>query len=128
LAVIEAKDNTHSVGDGIQQALAYATTLDIPFVFSWNGNGSIFQHRTVTGITIETDIALDAFPAPAALWACYRAWKGRDAAAEQVVLQDYYNDGLGRRPATTAASAEVRELVKLLVFPVIVSKITQSNQ
>jgi type I restriction enzyme R subunit len=36
LALIEAKDNSHSVGDGIQQGLDYAATLDIPFVFSSN--------------------------------------------------------------------------------------------
>ena len=38
IAIIEAKDNNHSVGDGMQQALDYATTLDIPFVFSSNGD------------------------------------------------------------------------------------------
>jgi type I restriction enzyme, R subunit len=98
LAVIEAKDNTHSVGDGMQQALGYAITLDIPFVFSSNGDGFLFHDRMVTGAAIETDIALDAFPSPAALWARYQAWKGLDAAAEQVVLQDYYDDGLGKAP------------------------------
>src|SRR5476649_2282272 len=34
IAIVEAKDNNHSVGDGMQQALDYATTLNIPFVFS----------------------------------------------------------------------------------------------
>jgi type I restriction enzyme, R subunit len=46
LALIEAKDNTYSVGDGMQQALDYATTLDIPFVFSSNGDGFVFHDRT----------------------------------------------------------------------------------
>jgi type I restriction enzyme R subunit len=46
LALIEAKDNSHSVGDGIQQGLDYAATLDIPFVFSSNGDGFIFHDRT----------------------------------------------------------------------------------
>ena len=46
IAVIEAKDNTHSVGDGMQQGLDYATTLDIPFVFSSNGDGFVFHDRT----------------------------------------------------------------------------------
>src|SRR5260221_9243662 len=45
LAVIEAKDNTHAVGEGIQQALGYATTLDIPFAFSSNGDGFVFHDR-----------------------------------------------------------------------------------
>src|ERR1700757_2243175 len=46
IAIIEAKDNHHSVGDGMQQALDYATTLEIPFVFSSNGDGFIFHDRT----------------------------------------------------------------------------------
>src|SRR5664279_95343 len=46
LALIEAKDNNHSVGDGMQQALEYAETLDIPFVFSSNGDGFVFHDRT----------------------------------------------------------------------------------
>jgi type I restriction enzyme R subunit len=41
IALIEAKDNTHSVGDGMQQALDYAETLKIPFVFSSNGDGFV---------------------------------------------------------------------------------------
>ena len=48
LALIEAKDNNHSVGDGMQQALEYAETLDIPFVFSSNGDGFVFHDRTGT--------------------------------------------------------------------------------
>ncbi len=48
IAVIEAKDNNHSVGDGMQQALDYAETLDIPFVFSSNGDGFVFHDRTGT--------------------------------------------------------------------------------
>ena len=42
IALIEAKDNSHSVGDGLQQGLAYAETLNIPFVFSSNGDGFVF--------------------------------------------------------------------------------------
>ena len=43
IALIEAKDNNYPVGAGIQQALEYATTLDIPFVFSSNGDGFLFS-------------------------------------------------------------------------------------
>ena len=46
IAIIEAKDNNHSVGDGMQQALDYAATLNIPFVFSSNGDGFVFHDRT----------------------------------------------------------------------------------
>src|SRR5688572_3210062 len=54
LAIIEAKDNSYSVGDGIQQALDYAVTLEIPFVFSSNGDGFMFHDRTGAGDVAET--------------------------------------------------------------------------
>jgi len=93
LALIEAKDNSHSVGDGMQQGLEYAATLDIPFVFSSNGDGFVFHDRTGKSASLETSLGLDAFPSPADLWARYRAWKGLDAEAEKIVLQEYYDDG-----------------------------------
>src|SRR5947209_18019886 len=43
LAIVEAKDNTCAVGEGMQQALGYAETLDIPFVFSSNGDAFLFH-------------------------------------------------------------------------------------
>jgi type I site-specific restriction endonuclease len=55
LAVIEAKDNNCSVGDGMQQALGYAETLQIPFVFSSNGDGFVFHDATVTSGAILPD-------------------------------------------------------------------------
>src|SRR5205814_7746352 len=58
LAVIEAKDNNCAVGDGMQQALAYAETLQLPFVFSSNGDGFVFHDRTVTGGAIQRDLQL----------------------------------------------------------------------
>ena len=54
LAVIEAKDNRHSVGDGVRQALDYAETLNIPFAFSSNGDGFVFHDRTVAGASHES--------------------------------------------------------------------------
>ena len=44
--LIEAKDNSQGVGDEMQQGLAYAPTLDIPFVFSLTGDGFVFHGRT----------------------------------------------------------------------------------
>jgi type I restriction enzyme R subunit len=98
LALIEAKDNSHSVGDGMQQALDYATTLDIPFVFSSNGDGFVLHDRTSASAEREVNLTLDAFPSPADLWERYRAWKGLTPEAETVVLQDYYDDGSGKAP------------------------------
>jgi type I restriction enzyme, R subunit len=97
LAVIEAKDNTHSVGDGLQQALGYADALNVPFVFSSNGDGFTFHDKTVDGPP-ESNLALAEFPSPQELWAKYRMWKGMSPTAEKVVLQDYHNDGSGKEP------------------------------
>lgn len=115
LALIEAKDNSHSVGDGMQQALDYAATLDIPFVFSSNGDGFVFHDRTAASNPREANLGLDAFPSPADLWARYRTWKGLDAQAEQIVLQDYYDDGSGKAPRyyqVNAANAAIEAIAK----------------
>jgi len=98
LALIEAKDNSHGVGDGIQQGLEYANTLDIPFVFSSNGDGFVFHDRTALCGAPETNLNLDAFPSPDELWARYAAWKGLTPEIEKVVLQDYFDDGSGKAP------------------------------
>ena len=98
IAIIEAKDNNHSIGDGMQQALEYAETLNIPFVLSSNGDGFVFHDRTGTMPEIESTLSLDAFPTPEQLWSTYSAWKGLSAEQEEVVLQDYFDDGSGREP------------------------------
>ena len=99
IAVIEAKDNKHSVRGGIQQALGYANTLDIPFVFSSNGDGFYFHDKTATDGEIEKELSLDEFPSPELLWAKYKKYKGIDAPeVEEVITQDFYQDGSGRSP------------------------------
>ena len=64
IALIEAKDNTYAVGDGMQQALDYAVTLDIPFVFASNGDGFVFHDRTGLSAQMETTLQINAFPTP----------------------------------------------------------------
>ena len=98
IAIIEAKDNKHSVGDGMQQALEYADILNIPFVFSSNGDGFVFHDGTGNGAEVESTLALDAFPAPEELWRRYRQWKGLSPEVEEIVLQDYFDDGTDRQP------------------------------
>jgi type I restriction enzyme, R subunit len=105
IAVIEAKDNNHNVGDGIQQALDYAKTLDIPFVFSSNGDGFIFHDRTGINPEKEASLSLDEFPSPEALWDKFRAWKQLSPEAEQVVLQDYFDGGIEKTPRYYQVSA-----------------------
>ena len=98
IAIIEAKDNNHTVKAGIQQALGYANTLDIPFVFSSNGDGFYFHDKTANG-ALETEISLDEFPSPETLWAKYKQYKGiEEQEAENVVSSDYFSDGSGRSP------------------------------
>jgi type I restriction enzyme R subunit len=98
IAVIEAKDNNHTVGDGMQQALDYAEILDVPFVFSSNGDGFLFHDRTGIHNPVEQELALEAFPAPHELWQRYKVWKGIDEATEEVIDQPYYSDGSGKEP------------------------------
>jgi type I restriction enzyme R subunit len=115
LAIIEAKDNTHSVGDGMQQALEYATALNIPFVFSSNGDGFVFHDRTGCSSVMESNLTLDAFPSPTNLWERYRSWKGLTSDAEKLVLQDYFNDGSGKAPRyyqSNAVNAAVEAIAK----------------
>ena len=99
IAIIEAKDNNHSVRAGIQQGLDYAKILDIPFVFSSNGDGFLFHDKSSTDTNLETEIGIDNFPSPENLWEKYKCLKGISTAdAEKVVSQDYYFDGSGRKP------------------------------
>jgi type I restriction enzyme R subunit len=99
VALIEAKDNKHSVRAGLQQALQYAQTLDIPCVFSSNGDGFLFHDRTATGTDLEQELSLADFPRPQALWAKYKTYKGiQTPEAERIVSQPYFEDGSGRKP------------------------------
>jgi len=98
IAVIEAKDNTHSVGDGMQQALGYAEMLQVPFVFSSNGDGFLFHNKIATDTVIERELSLQEFPSPQQLWRWWAAHHGLDEAQAALVTQDYYSDGSGRTP------------------------------
>ncbi len=99
VAIIEAKDNNHSMKAGIQQALDYAKILDIPCVFSSNGDGFLFHDKTATDESIETEISLDEFPTPEQLWEKYKRYKGiATPEAEKVISQDYFFDGSGKKP------------------------------
>lgn len=116
IAVIEAKDNHHAIGDGMQQALGYADMHGgLPFVFSSNGDGFLFHDRTVTAGDVEIELALDGFPSPETLWQRYCAWKGLDESAQQVIAQDYYFDTGGKAPRyyqLNAINATVEAIVK----------------
>ncbi len=98
LAVVEAKDNNHSVGDGLQQALEQAEILDVPFAYSSNGDGFLEHDRTVTSGPVTREIPLDQFPTPEELWARYCKAKGFSPAQTAVATQEYYEGGAGKAP------------------------------
>lgn len=98
LAVIEAKDNKHSIGAGMQQAQGYADLLDVPFVFSSNGDGFIFHDRTGLFPQKEQELTNDQFPNPTELWNKYQQWKGYKPEETTIITQDYYEDGSGKSP------------------------------
>ena len=93
IAVIEAKDNNHTVGAGMQQALEYAEILDIPFAYSSNGDAFLEHDRTGISGTVEREISLDQFPTPEELWTRYCKAKGYSTAQETIATQDYFDDG-----------------------------------
>lgn len=90
LAVIEAKDNTHSLNAGMAQAIEYAELLDVPFAFSSNGDGFIFRDRTLADGVLERELALDEFPGPDELWQRYCAWKGWSADVRRVAESPWF--------------------------------------
>lgn len=106
IAIVEAKDNSHSVGAGMQQALNYAETLGVPFVFSSNGDAFLLHDRTGNATQTEQELALSEFPSPEALWQRYCDWKGlQSEQARTTVEMPYYDDGSGRAPRYYQANA-----------------------
>lgn len=113
IAVVEAKDNKHSVRDGIQQALDYAGMLDVPFAFSSNGDGFIFHDKTQADGALETELSLSEFPSPEALWQRFLAWKGITLEIKPVFEQDYHNTGKNPRYyQTTAVNRAIEAIAK----------------
>ncbi len=87
IAIIEAKDNKHSIGAGMQQAIEYGDILDIPFVYSSNGDGFI-EHDMLTGK--ERELTLAEFPSPTNLWQRYKKFKGITQEQEEIITEPYY--------------------------------------
>jgi type I restriction enzyme R subunit len=98
IAVIEAKDNTHSIGDGMQQGLGYAEMLQVPFVFSSNGDGFLFHNKIAGNGLIERQLALHEFPPAETLWQWWTTHLGLNEQQNNLVIQDYYSDGGDKTP------------------------------
>lgn len=92
IAIVEAKDNKHAVGDGLQQAMQYAIMMDIPFAYSSNGDG-FMEHDFLTGE--EHSISMEDFPAPDALYARFKAGanhgEGLTQQEESIIRQPFYS-------------------------------------
>ncbi len=95
LAVVEAKDNNHAIGEGMQQALDYAQRMMIPFVFTSNGDGFTFRNRIDSS---EKVIGLTDFPSPESLWHIYRQNARIDGQQEKVITQPYYLEREDKAP------------------------------
>ena len=95
LAIIEAKDNRHSVGAGMQQGLEYGEILDIPFVYSSNGDGFL-EHDRFTGK--ERELSLDEFPTRDELWNRYLVAKGLNKEQEEIITEPYFFKAGDKQP------------------------------
>lgn len=99
IAVVEAKDNTHTVSHGMQQALGYATLLDVPSAFSSNGDAFASHNKVASeGEDIETEFPLESFPGPQELWERYKKFHNIQDEQEQLVEQPYYSDSSKKEP------------------------------
>ena len=88
IAIIEAKDNNHSISHGLQQAMTYAQMLDLPFAYSSNGDG-FAEHDFLTGK--ERQFGLDEFPTEVELVARFKQESGMTPVQEAVIEQPYYS-------------------------------------
>ena len=99
IAIIEAKKNIFSLGNGIQQALEYADILDLPVAFSSNGDGFLEHDRSGFSSLVEQELSLDNFPSPDQLWQKYKKYKQIETPeAEEIASFDYFFDPKGRQP------------------------------
>jgi type I restriction enzyme R subunit len=98
LAIVEAKANNHNVSTGMDQALDYAAMLDVPFVYTSNGDGFMEHDRTATSGPVERALTLAEFPSPAQLWARYVQQGHLQPTVADAVSEEYFFDRSGRAP------------------------------
>jgi type I restriction enzyme, R subunit len=111
IAVVEAKDNNHTVSQGLQQALGYAEILNVPSAFSSNGDAFASHNKVAApGEDIETQFPLGTFPKPGVLWQRYKLHRGIKDKEEPLVLEPYHQDSLGKEPRYYQAEAVNRTI------------------
>lgn len=95
LAIVEAKGQDHSASEGYQQAVDYATDLDVPFAYTTNGI-ELIEKDMITGI--NKHMAIADFPGPDELWNRYLSEKGFNSDSEAVLTYPYYQTLGGKKP------------------------------
>lgn len=111
IAIIEAKDNKKPVGSGMQQALEYSDILQLPFVFTSNGDSFVFHDKTNTSNNLEKELSLDDFPTPETLWNKYLKHNNlEEPKAKEIVEKEYYVDDSGMHPRYYQQNAVNRTL------------------
>lgn len=98
LAIVEAKANNHNVSAGMDQALDYAAMLDVPFVYTSNGDGFMEHDRTAASGPVERVLTLAEFPSPAQLWERYVQQGHLQPTVANAVSEEYFFDRSGRAP------------------------------
>ncbi len=119
IAIVEAKDNTHAIGDGLEQAKSYAQILHVPFAYSTNGEGYI-EFDFLQGT--EKILSMDEFPTREELFVRYIEANNYDDIQKNVILQDYFSAPYGSKPRyyqenaiNTVVDAVVKGKDKLLL-------------
>ena len=116
IAIIEAKDNNHSVGDGMQQALDYADDAEHSLcVLVQRRRLCLSRPHRASAPRKKRLSRSTPFRRPQDLWAKYRAWKGLTPDEEEIVLQDYFDDGSGKAPRyyqSNAINAAIEAIAK----------------
>lgn len=98
VAVVEVR-GSQDARTGMQQALSYAETLDVPSVFSANGAGFIFHNKSpLPDEDIETELSMDEFPSPEELWQRYKNYQSIKGKQDVTTIPPYYDDGSGKKP------------------------------
>lgn len=111
IAIIEAKDNKKAVGHGMQQALEYSEILQVPFVFTSNGDSFVFHDKTRADGVLEEELTLDNFPSPETLWLKYLKYTNIETPeAKEIVEKDYFIDDSGMTPRYYQQNAVNRTL------------------
>ena len=99
IAIVEAKGNKHTVSHGMQQALSYASILDVPSTFSSNGDAFASHNKVpAAGEDIECEFPLEEFPDPDEIWKRYKKHRNIEDDEEELVLEPYHLDAYGKEP------------------------------